>query len=179
VAHPSTLYRFRLAISDIDRSFYESLDFRIAMHPSETEPYLITRVLAYGLNYVEGLEFSSGLSTADEPAIKLLGPNGEYLLWIDIGNPVSRRLHKAAKASKAVRVYTYKNPENIKREAQGAAIHRASEIEVFAFEPSFLGSLAASLQRDNAWNLIHNEGELIVTSQDQSFMGKLEQHRLD
>lgn len=178
MANPARLYRFRLTVSDVDRGFYESLDFRAAMHPSESEAYLLTRVLAYSLNYESGLEFAPGLSSSDEPALHLLGPNG-IALWIEIGNPSSRKLHKAAKASKKVRVYTYKDPESLKKEAAGQAIHRAGEIEVFALGSPFLNALAGVLQRDNEWGLIHNDGELTVTVGEESILGSITQHSLD
>ena len=178
MANPSTLYRFRLDVSDVDRGFYEKLDFRVAMHPSETSDYLITRVLAYALNFESGLEFSAGLSTSDEPAIGLRGKNGAIVKWIEIGNPSARKLHKAAKAAKVVRVYTYKNPENLKREMEGESIHRASEIEVFSLRGDFLAELSQCLKRDNAWGVIHTDGELVVTVGEGVFIGALEGHRL-
>ena len=61
MAQPSTLYRFRIDLTDIDRGVYETLDLRLAMHPSESETYLVTRVLAYALNYASDLEFSKAL----------------------------------------------------------------------------------------------------------------------
>ncbi len=47
----TVLYRFRLHLSDVDRSVYEELDFRLALHPSESLAFLLTRMLAYALNY--------------------------------------------------------------------------------------------------------------------------------
>ena len=117
---PATLYRFRLDVSDVDRGFYEPLDLRVPMHPSETEDFLITRVLAYALNYESGMEFSRGLSTPDEPAISLPGDRGGLALWIDIGNPLARRIHKASKAADRVRIYTYKDVAN--RRAQPRSV---------------------------------------------------------
>lgn len=177
MAQPATLYRFRISVSDVDRSIYEALDFRVAMHPSETELYLLTRVLAYVLNCETGLEFSAGLSTPDEPAIRLPGPNG-IVKWIEIGNPSARRLHKASKAAQSVRVYTYKDPENIKREAAGETIHRADQLEIIALDESFLEALSGKLKRDNSWGVISNDGELVVTVGDETFMSTLEFHRL-
>ena len=72
-------------------------------------------------------------------------------------------MHKAPKASKRVRIYTYKNPESLKAEAKREEVHRAEEIEVFSFSPGFLVALATFIKRDNAWSFIHAEGELIVT----------------
>lgn len=179
MASPSTLYRFRIALSDVDRNVYDSLDLRVAKHPSESESYLLTRVLAFALNSASGLEFTQGLCVPDEPAIRLPDGNGGMGLWIDIGNPAARRLHKAAKAARHVRVYTYKDPENLKRDALGEQIHRASEIEIFALSSTFLSELGGILARDNTWSLIHNEGELVVTTGEISVMGTLAAHRLE
>ena len=66
----TTLFRFRIDLSDVERGIYEALDFRVAMHPSESMPYLLTRTLAYCLNIQEGLEFSpSGLHDPDTPTL--------------------------------------------------------------------------------------------------------------
>ena len=179
MALSSTLYRFKLSVSDVDRAFYDTLDIRIAMHPSETNLFMLTRVIAYGLNYEDGLEFTGGgLSNPDDPAIYLKGTQGKLAKWIDIGNPSAKRLHKASKASDKVCVYTYKDPENLKREAAGEDIHRADQIEIYSIEEKFLKDLASHLQRDNVWSLIHNEGELILSGKDWNLMGTLERHSI-
>src|ERR1035437_4883643 len=112
MAHPSTLYRFRIDLTDIDRGIYQALDFRIAMHPSESESFLVTRVLAYALNTQDNLQFSiEGLGTPEEPCLSAVDPGGGYQLWIEIGNPSAKKIHTATKTSQQVRIYTYKNPE--------------------------------------------------------------------
>ncbi len=179
MANPSTLYRFKISLSDVDRSVYELLNLRVAMHSSESVDFLLTRVLAFALNFEEGLEFSPGLSTPDEPAIKLQDGGGQILRWIDIGNPTAKRLNKASKSAKSVRVYTYKDPENLKREAANERIYRSKEIEIFSLSAAFLTPLGKTLVRDNAWSLIHNDGELIVSVGEESFMCTLQKHRLE
>ena len=178
MAIASTLYRFRLDLSDIDRGVYEELDLRVAMHPSESEEYLLTRILAYALSYEEGLEFTSGLSNNDEPAIRRQTPDGTIHRWIDIGNPAAKRLHKASKASRAVQVYTYKDPENLKKDVRGQQIHKVETIEVFSFSPGFLAEISPFLKRDNRWTIIHNEKELTLTVGEESVIGTLHQHFL-
>ncbi len=177
---PASLYRFRIELSDVERSVYRDLDFRIAKHPSETDDYLLTRVLAYALNQTEedDLEITPGLCVDDLPALSRKDQNGAVILWIEIGNPSARRLHKASKASRAVRVYTYKDPENLKREAAGETVHRREEIEVFSLDSSFLKPLMPLLKRDNRWGLIFNDGELTVSVDDESITGTLHRHQL-
>jgi uncharacterized protein YaeQ len=70
MALPATIRRFEIALADADREVYESLDWRVAQHPSESERYLIARILARALEHAEGVEFSKlGVSDDDEPAI--------------------------------------------------------------------------------------------------------------
>lgn len=179
MANPSTLYRFKISLSDVDRSVYEDLNLRVAMHSSESVDFLLTRVIAYALNYQDGIEFSPGLSTPDEPAIRVQDGGHAPSLWVDIGNPSARRLNKASKSAKCVRVYTYKDPENLKREAQDERIFGADEIEIYALSGHFLTPLGKTLERDNTWTLVHNDGELVVSVGDETFMGTLVAHRLN
>jgi uncharacterized protein YaeQ len=157
------LYHFTLEISDIDRGVYETLDFRLAQHPSETGSYLLTRVLAFALSYVDGLEFSSaGLSDPEAPAMKSLGVHGGNDLWIEIGNPSARKLHKASKAARQVVVYTYKNPEVLLEDLRANQVHRGDEILIFAFDPPFLQALEERLEKNNRWSVLHQQGHVDV-----------------
>ena len=97
MAQPSTLFRFQIKLSDVDRGIYESLEVRVAMHPSESVPYLLTRVIAYALNYQEGLKLTQGIGNPDDPALEVKDLTGAITVWIEVGNPSARRLHKAAK----------------------------------------------------------------------------------
>ena len=104
----STMYVFTVRIADADRNVYESLTLRVAQHPSEAAEYLITRVLAYCLEYAEGITFSKGLSDPEEPTIGVRDLTGVLQSWIDIGAPEAPRLHKAGKAARRVAVYAHR-----------------------------------------------------------------------
>ncbi len=88
----------------MDRAVYETLSLKAAKHPSETEEHLATRVLAYCLEFTEGIAFSRGLFDPDEPAIAVRDLTGAYRAWIDIGAPDADRLHKAGKVAPRVAV---------------------------------------------------------------------------
>jgi uncharacterized protein YaeQ len=168
------LYRFRLNLSDIDRSVYESLDFRLALHPSEAHSFLLTRMIAYALNVEPGLEFSAGgLSEPEDPCLSSDDPRGGKKLWIEIGNPSARRLHKAAKASKTVKVYTYKNPEPLIREMKAERVHNNESIEIYALAPDFLSELEARLDRDNSWSILRDQDSLMITIGEETLQGDL------
>ncbi len=178
MAQPSTVYRFKVALSDVDRGCYEELELRLAMHPSESVPYLLTRVIAYGLNYQEGLKLTQGIGNPDEPALEVRDLTGAVKVWIEVGNPSARRLHKASKASDLVRIYTYRDPELILKEARTETIHKVETIEMFSLAPKFLTELGETLERDNAWQLLHTDGELSVTVGGKIVHGELTRHTL-
>lgn len=179
MALPSTLYRFRIDLSDVDRGVYEALDFRVAQHPSETLPYLLTRVLAFALNAQAGLDFSpGGLSDPDAPALLAADSSNDIRLWIEIGNPSAKKLHRAAKAARAVRVYAYKDPELLVADVAANPVYRAERIEIFSFPAKFLEGLAETLARDNAWNVLLSDDSLTVTVGDRSETTELGRHPL-
>ncbi len=173
------LYQFKVELSDIDREVYETLEFRLAQHPSEAAPYLLSRTLAYVLNYKQGLEFSpAGLSDPDASALQLLNLNGLAELLIEIGNPSARKLHKLMKSVKQVLVYTYKNPELLVEEIKNNKVHRAEEIKIYAFDPKFLTELENSLVKNNRWAVVHQQGHLDISVGENSISTDISTHTL-
>src|ERR1700723_3654143 len=142
MALSATVHHFQVILSDVDRDVYETLDLRLARHPSESARYLTTRTLAYCLSYEEGIAFSKGgLSSAEEPPIAVRDPTGVLLAWIDVGSPSAERLHKASKAARRVALYTHVDPALLRREASTRAIRRVEEIEVRRFALPFLDAV--------------------------------------
>ena len=60
-------------------------------------------------------------------------------------------------------VYTHKDPEQLVRRLSGERIHRAEAIELYAFDRSLIGALAARLERRVAFSLSVAERELYVS----------------
>jgi uncharacterized protein YaeQ len=170
----TTIYRFQIELSDIPRSIYQTLDFRVAQHPSEALPYMLTRILAYALNYSEDLSFApTGLHDPDAAAISIPEVHGGFQLLIEIGSPSAKKLHKATKVSKAVKVYTYKNPENLMRDLRAEKVHRIDEIEFFSIKPDFLEELAQVIKRDNRWAMLFDDGHITIHIGEQAIEGEL------
>lgn len=163
MALTATIYTFDVQLSDVDRGVYDTLAIRAARQPSETEEYLAARVLAYCLEYVEGIAFTKGLAEPDVPAIEVRDLTGALRSWIEIGTPDAERLHKASKASPRVVVYAFKDPSNLARQFEGTRIHRADEIELYAFDPAFIAALVERLDRRTAFELAVTERHLYLT----------------
>jgi uncharacterized protein YaeQ len=178
MALSATVYHLQIDLSDVDRGVYVVLDLRIARHPSETMRYLLTRVIAYCLCHEEGIAFTKGLSTTDEPAVWVRDMQGNLRVWIDVGTPSAERLHKASKASPRVVVFTHNDPELLRKSARAKAIHKAEAIEVYALNGNFLDELDAATDRNAKWTLVHTEGTLYVTSGDQNVTAPVSRHSL-
>ncbi len=172
MALSATIRRFALEICDVDRGVYESLDLRVAQHPSETDSYLVTRMLAYALHYADGIEFSAGVST-DVAAVRVIDPTGVVTVCVEVGQPSAARLHRATKAVDEVWVYTYKRPELLLRELAGKRVHRLENVGAFAFPPEFLRPLEATLDRQNTWSVVRTDGVLMVTAGTESVQTEL------
>ena len=121
MALSATIYNFTIGLSDVDRGVYETLALKLARHPSESAEYLVTRLLAYCLEYVEGIAFSRGLSEPEQPALSVRDLTGTLKSWIDVGSPDAARLHKAGKAARAV--FT---PTGIRRSCSASRRRRRS-----------------------------------------------------
>jgi uncharacterized protein YaeQ len=131
-------------------------------------------VLAYCLEYAEGIAFSRGLSESDQPAIAIRDLTGALQAWIDVGAPDAARLHKAAKAAPRVAVYSHRSPEQLRQLLAGEKIHRAGALELYAFDRGLLAGFAQRLDRRMALELSVNEGQLYLTVGGETLAGALE-----
>ena len=178
MAKTSTLHRFQLELADIDRNVYESLDLRVACHPSEDSERLVVRVLARAVAHEQGLDFGRGLSTPEEPALWTRSATGEIETWIDVGCPSADRLHRASKASRRVLIFTHKPEQVLRKEWSSRAVHRADEIEVTRLSAELVRNLAAELKRNMQWYVTLQEGTINVADGDRSFDAALQRDTL-
>lgn len=172
------MHTFEIDLADVDRGVYETLGLRVARHASETEEYLLTRVLAYCLEYAEGIGFSNGLAEPDEPTLAVRDLTGAIRVWVDVGTPDAARMHKASKAAARVVVYTHKDPARVIRQWSGERIHRAAELELYSVDRALLAELVARLKRRMAFALSVTSGHLYITIDADVIEGAVERHAL-
>lgn len=178
MALTSTTYNFDIELSDSDRGVYETLRCTVARHPSESIDYLVTRVLAYCMEYEDGLVFTKGLSDADEPALWSKSLDGRILKWIEVGAPSGERLHRAAKAARTVSVYTYKPAAVVLGNLGGRRIHNGERIVLRSFGAPFVHALGETLERRTKMTVSVSGGELFVESGGRTLTGVVEEHML-
>jgi uncharacterized protein YaeQ len=173
----ATIHHFAVRLSDADRSVYATLDFKAARHPSETAEALVARVLAYCLEYTEGIAFSRGLSEPDEPAVLVRDLTGVLQAWIEVGVPDAARLHKAGKAAPRVAVYTAR-PDRLRQQLAGERIHRAEALELHAVDRGLLEALAARLARRMSFDLAVSGGHVFLSLDGETLDGAVERFAL-
>lgn len=178
MALTATLYNFDVQLADMDRGVYETLSFKAAQQPSESDEHLVARVLAYCLEFTEGIGFSKGIAEPEEPALFVRDLTGAIKVWIDIGSPDAARLHKASKAAPRVAVYTHKDPATLLRQLAGERIHKAERLELYALDRALVAELVARLDRRTAFDLTVTERQLYLSIGGESLEGTVVRHEL-
>lgn len=141
-----TIYKLKIALSDMDRDYYDTLALTIAQHPSETLERMMARVLAFCINAQEHLEFTKGLSTPDEPDIQAHTLDGQMLLWIDVGEPSAERIKKATHLAKTVKVYSFNAKSDVWWEQERKKF-AGLKAQIARFKWQDVQALAALVQR--------------------------------
>ena len=178
MAQTATIYTLSIDLADMDRGVYETLDLRIARHPSETAEYMLTRVLAYCLEYQEGIELTEGVSSGDEPALVVRDLTGRVTAWIEVGLPDAARLHRGSKLAGRAAVYTHRDVRQLLVQLTGAKIHRAAEIPIRAFDRAVIDELASLIDRRASLAVSISGGELLVAIGERMFTLGMSEYRL-
>ena len=175
----ATMYVFQVRLADADRGIYETLTIRAARHPSETAEYLVTRLLAYCLEYTEGIAFSKGLSDPDEPAISVRDLTGALQAWIEVGAPDAARLHKAAKAAPNVALYVHRDLDQLLSRLAGERIHRAGALRICAVDRELLAALVGRLDRRMDFDLVVSDRTINLSLGEDTLTGVVHERRLE
>jgi uncharacterized protein YaeQ len=175
----ATIHTFAVQLADVDRGVYEELALRVARHPSETEAFMMTRVLAYCLEYEEGIAFSEGISSTDEPAVLVRDLTGALTAWIEVGAPDADRLHYGSKLAERTVVYTHRDPAKVMAPWAGKRIHRSDAIVLHSFDPGFVDAAVAALERRNTMTVSITERELYLDLNGTSVSTTVHDHRIE
>lgn len=168
MAQPATIYRAGIQLSDIDRSLYDSLQFTVAQHPSETEERLLARILAYVCYYDPELTFTRGVGAGDEPDLWIKGPDGRVRCWIEVGLPDADRLIKASRHSERVVLCACGSALAVWEKQQLPKLAAISNLSVISLDQVFLKQLTGRLQRSISWSLTITEGLLYLTTDGET-----------
>ncbi|PRA82325.1 YaeQ family protein [Microbacterium sp. MYb66] len=173
----STMHTFDVQLADTDRGVYEDFSLRVARHPSETDAYMLTRILAYGLEFAEGIAFSDGISSTEEPAVIVRDMTGAIMAWIEVGAPDAERLHYGSRLAERTVVYTHRDPAKVMAPWAGKKIHRSDAIRVYSFDPGFIESAVPHLERRNTMTLTVTEQVVYLDLNGASLTTSIHEHQ--
>jgi len=179
MATGATIHTFDVQLADVDRGVYDELGLRVARHPSETDAYMVTRVLAYCLEFEEGIAFSEGLSSTEEPAVVVRDLTGALQAWIEVGAPDAARLHHGSKLAERVAVYTHRDPAKVAAPWAGKKIHRGDELRLVSFDPGFIDRAVTALSRRNTMTVSVTERQLYLELNGETFDTAIHERGID
>ncbi|MBH0776874.1 YaeQ family protein [Nocardia bovistercoris] len=163
MALSATVHTFTVQVADVDRGVYADLSLRLARHPSETAEFMVTRLLAYCLEYRDGIAFSDGgVSSTDEPAVLVRDSTGRITGWIEVGAPDAERVHRGSKLAEYTAIYTHRDPAKVLAQLTGKRIHRAEDIPLFGFDREMVAAAAAAIDRRNTATLSVTERQVFL-----------------
>jgi uncharacterized protein YaeQ len=178
MAAGAQIHTFQVQLADVDRGIYDEFAVRAARHPSETAAYLMTRVLAYCLEYEEGIAFTEGISATDEPAVLVRDATGSITAWIEVGAPDAERLHRGSKLADRTTIYTPRDPAKLLPQWAGKKIHRAEAITLHSFDPGFIDDAADALERRNTMSVSVTEHQLYLELNGRTLSSAVHDHPL-
>jgi uncharacterized protein YaeQ len=178
MAAGAVIHTFDVQIADVDRGVYDDVSLRMARHPSETDAFMVTRLLAYCLEYADGIAFTEGVSATDEPAVLVRDATGAITAWIEVGAPDADRLHRGSKLADRTVVYSHRDPAKLLPLWAGKKIHRADDIVLRTFDAGFVDAAAGSVERRNAVTLSVTEGQLYLDVNGTSLSSALHERPL-
>lgn len=158
----ATIHTFTVQLADVDRGVYDELSLRVARQSAETDAFMLTRVLAYCLEYEEGIAFSEGIAATDEPAVFVRDLTGHLVAWIEVGAPDAARLHLGSKSADRTAVYTHRDPAKVAAQWAGKRIHEGHRIVLHSFDPGFIDEATGALERRNELTVSVTERRLYL-----------------
>lgn len=66
-----TIYKFRIALTDINRDYYDSFNLTVAQHPSENEERMMARIVAFALTLTKTCNLLRGSPVLKSPIFGL------------------------------------------------------------------------------------------------------------
>jgi len=142
-----TIYKAQIELADSDRNCFETLALTLAKHPSETLERMLVRLLAYCLNCTRGLDFTKGISMADEPDLWVHSDHGDIQHWIEVGQPEAARLRKACGRARQVSVYAFAKSAPTWWKLNGESISALPHLQVWQLDWNEIQAAAALLER--------------------------------
>lgn len=162
-----TIYKLRIAISDLNKDYYDSVNLTIALHPSETLERMMARAVAFCLNAQENLSFTKGLSMVEEPDIWVKTLDDQVSLWIDVGEPAPDRVKKSSRLAPCVKVYSFNSKSDTWWEQSKSKVQKFKNVEYYQLDWQQIQVLATFAERTMDWSVSISGDTVYVAAENQ------------
>ncbi len=162
-----TIYKLRIAISDFNRDYYDTVNLTIALHPSETLERMMARIIAYCLNTQENITFTKGLSTIEEPDIWVKTLAGLVTLWIEVGEPAPDRIKKSSRLAPEVKVYSFNSKSDTWWQQSKNKVSQFKQVKFYQIDWQQIKILATFAKRTMDWSLSISDDTVYIAAESQ------------
>ena len=177
MALSATIFKCQLSIADVDHGYYAEHTLTLARHPSETDERMMVRLVALALNAHQvqtlcngdaHLGFGAGLSSPEDPDVRLVDFTGRKRLWIEVGQPLDRPLLKATQQADAVLVYAHGSAAEIWWRAEQNKLARLRKLSVWRLPSEQAQALAALAERSMKLQATIQDGNVLISNASQT-----------
>jgi len=168
MALSATIFKFDVDLSNFDQNLFQNWPLQLALHPSETNERMVTRLFAFLLNANERLSFTKGLSEDTEPDLWQKSYTDEIELWIELGLPDVKRIKKAVSLSQSVKLYVHGGQavsqwwDTVRK---GCLKYR--DLGVYQFDQQAISTFAAQVERTMRISVMIQDGAITVSWAEQ------------
>ncbi|WP_293266559.1 YaeQ family protein [Neptunomonas sp.] len=167
MAHKPTIYKVELQLVDMNRDIYTSCKLTLAQHPSETLERMMIRLMVFGLNYHEDLQFSRGLSATDEPDIWECSLDGQVNHWIEVGQATPERIRKAISRSPKISLYAFGREADIWWARAQDAFRDLPRVDVWQFNAEESAKLSDLIERTVSITMTITGAEIFLNKDEK------------
>ena len=162
-----TIYKLKIAISDFNRDYYDSVELTVALHPSETLERMMARIIAYCINSQENIALTKGLSSVEEPDIWVKTLDDIITLWIDMGEPSPERIKKSSRLAPVVKVYSFNSKSDTWWKQSKDKVSQFTHVKFYQFDWQQIQKLATFAKRNMDWSLSISGDTIYITDDQQ------------
>ena len=162
-----TIYKLRIAISDFNRDYYDSVSLTVAKHPSETTERMMVRIVAYCLNSKENITLTKGLSNIEEPDIWVKTLDDLISLWIEVGEPSPDRVKKSSRLAPIVKIYSFNSKSETWWKQSKNKLNQFKNVQIFQLDWEQIQNLATFVDRTMDWSISISGDTIYINDEHQ------------
>ncbi len=175
MALKSTIFKFKISLSNLNIHFYEDYSLTVARHPSENNLRMMTRVLAFCLGAQHDLQFTKGISDDSEPDLWKINHDGSIDYWVELGHLDERRIRQACSKAKNIAIYTYQDHQSSQWfEAIHKSLTRFSHLSVLQFHWPLNLNFDDMVDRGMNFTISIEDNDLWLSMDEDRYLIKVE-----